>query len=147
MYLEHTFLMQANSNKSEFAGRADRGMLCLIGIRNSNCICHLLFIRCPIVYFRWARGANARGTTQERGEALLRRLSPLSLRFSPSRSLSPYPLPSAALNLSAADSRGIGFRKAGDRGRKPKGIGRMRACEFPPVPLGCHPRSVGRNCT
>ena len=29
--------------------------------------------------------------------------------------------------------------------RKPKGIGGMRACEFPPVPLGCHPRSVGRS--
>ena len=33
---------------------------------------------------------------RERGEALLRRLSPLSLRFSPSRSLFPYPLPSVA---------------------------------------------------
>ena len=42
--------------------------------------------------FHWARGANARGTTQERGEALLRRLSPLSLRFSLSRSLFPYSL-------------------------------------------------------
>ena len=35
------------------------------------------------VDFHWARGANARGRTTRRGEALLRRLSPLSLRFSP----------------------------------------------------------------
>ena len=61
----------------------------------ADCFCHLLFIRCPIVYFRWARGANARETTQERGEALLRRLSPLSLRFSLSRS----PFPDSLLSI------------------------------------------------
>ena len=26
---------------------------------DSYCFCHSLFIQCPIVYFRWARGANA----------------------------------------------------------------------------------------
>ena len=51
------------------------------------------------VDFHWARGANARGTTQERGEALLRRLSPLSLRFSLSRSPFPDSLPSVWLRI------------------------------------------------
>ena len=51
------------------------------------------------VDFHWARGANARGTTQERGEALLRRLSPLSLRFSLSRSLFPYSLLSIGFRI------------------------------------------------
>ena len=55
----------------------------------------MILIICPNVYFYWARGANARGTTQERGEALLRRLSPLSLRFSLSRS----PFPDSLLSI------------------------------------------------
>ena len=116
----------------------------------------MILIICPNVYFNWARGANARGTTQERGEALLRRLSPLSLRFSLSRS--PFPdsllsesppltfsvLPKNQLRKWSAEQGDQGVRKAGARGRKPRGIGgisRLRRIPlFPwvvtPVPLG-----------
>ena len=80
----------------------------------ADCFCHLLFNRCPIVYFRWARGANARETTQERGEALLRRLSPLSLRFSLSRSPFPHFLPSCSAFHQGSRSKGV--KGSGKRG-------------------------------
>ena len=98
------------------------------------------------VNFDWARGANARETTQERGEALLRRLSPLSLRFSLSRSPFPDSLPSDALNVDTAEQGGQGIRKAGARGRKPKGIGGMRAQRVSPCPLGLSPPIRGEKC-
>ena len=81
----------------------------------ADCFCHLLFNQCPIVDFRWARGADARETTQERGEALLRRLSPLSLRFSLSRSPFPDSLLSVWFHTHLLGSRSIGgqgIRKA-----------------------------------
>ena len=68
----------------------------------------MILIICPNVYFYWARGANARGTTQERGEALLRRLSPLSLRFSLSRSPFPDSLLSVWFHTHLLGSRSIG---------------------------------------
>ena len=88
----------------------------------------------PVSYrlFSLGAGRECEGKNHREREVFAALRSPLSLRFSPSRSLSPYPLPSAALNLSAADSRGIGFRKAGDRGRKPKGKGECELCEYPP---------------
>ena len=95
------------------------------------------------VYFNWARGANARARTIGKGDFFASLTSPLSLRFSPSRSLSPYLLLSAALNRSAADFRGMGFRKAGDRGRKPKGKGECELCEYPPSTWVVTPVSWG----
>ena len=97
----------------------------------ADCFCHLLFIRCPL-FILAGRGARMRGE-EPQGEGSLRKLrSPLSLRFSPSRSLIPYPLLSGARLLSCAELRGIGFRKAGARGRKPKGKGECELCELPP---------------
>ena len=43
----------------------------------------IVLIQCPSVRFRWARGANARGRTIERGKSSLALGSPLSLMFSP----------------------------------------------------------------
>ena len=40
-------------------------------------------------------------------------------------------------------TEGKGIRKAGARGRKPKGKGRPERQRRLPVPLGCHPRFVG----
>ena len=47
-----------------------------------------LLIFSSVVYFSWARGANARGTTQERGEALPAVAYLPSLLGFPSRALS-----------------------------------------------------------
>ena len=94
-------------------------------------LCHSLFIVSPIRIFT-GRGARMRGE-EPQGEGSLRKLrSPLSLRFSPSRSLIPYPLLSGARLLSCAKLRGQKFRKAGARGRKPKGKGECELCELPP---------------
>ena len=70
--------------------------------------------------FHWARGANARGTTQERGEALLRRLSPLSLRFSLSRSPFPDSLLSIGFRIRFwfAEHRGLRDQESGGSGAK-----------------------------
>ena len=99
----------------------------------------------PVSYrlFSLGAGRECEGKNHREREVFAALRSPLSLRFSPSRSLSPYPLPSAALNLSAADSRGIGFRKAGDRGRKPKGKGECELCEYPPSTWVVTPVSWG----
>ena len=72
------------------------------------------------VDFHWARGANARGTTQERGEALLRRLSPLSLRFSLSRSPFPDSLLSVWFRIRFwfAEHRGLRDQESGGSGAK-----------------------------
>ena len=72
------------------------------------------------VDFHWARGANARGTTQERGEALLRRLSPLSLRFSLSRSPFPDSLLSIWFRIRFwfAEHRGSRDQESGGSGAK-----------------------------
>ena len=48
---------------------------------------HPRLIVCPDVWFGWARGANARGTTQEEGKSSLRSGLPSLLGF-PSRALS-----------------------------------------------------------
>ena len=50
--------------------------------------------------FYWARGANARGRTKGKEKSSLKLGSPLSLRFSPSRSLFPYPLLSQGISHS-----------------------------------------------
>ena len=80
----------------------------------------MILIICPNVYFNWARGANARGTTQERGEALLRRLSPLSLRFSLSRSPFPDSLLSVWFRIRFwfAELRGSRDQESGGSGAK-----------------------------
>lgn len=80
----------------------------------------MILIICPNVYFNWARGANARGTTQERGEALLRRLSPLSLRFSLSRSPFPDSLLSIWFRIRFwfAEHRGSRDQESGSSGAK-----------------------------
>ena len=80
----------------------------------------MILIICPNVYFNWARGANARGTTQERGEALLRRLSPLSLRFSLSRSPFPDSLLSVWFRIRFwfAEHRGSRDQESGGTGAK-----------------------------
>ena len=80
----------------------------------------MILIFNPNVYFNWARGANARGTTQERGEALLRRLSPLSLRFSLSRSPFPDSLLSVWFRIRFwfAEHRGLRDQESGGSGAK-----------------------------
>ena len=98
---------------------------------------------CAVCLWQTCGARECEGKNYREREVFAALRSPLSLRFSPSRSLSPYPLPSAALNLSAADSRGIGFRKAGDRGRKPKGKGECELCEYPPSTWVVTPVSWG----
>ena len=92
------------------------------------------------------RGARMReGQPKKEGRRSFVAYLPSLLGF-PSRALLFLTLSSLFGSAYASGSRslgGQGIRKAGARGRKPKGIGGMRACEFPPVPLGCHPRSVG----
>ena len=56
---------------------------------------------------------------REREESLLRRLSPLSLRFSPSRSLSPYPLLSMCAPLSVRVFLGCSCLERFRRARPP----------------------------
>ena len=115
--------------------------------------------------------ANMRGTRMREGQPKKERRRSFvaylpSLLGFPSRALLFLTLSSLLGSAYAFGSRslgGQGIRKAGAhvclwqtaqfrlrnvRGRrKPKGIGGMRACEFSPVPLGCHPRFVGRNDT
>ena len=98
---------------------------------------------CAVCLWQTCGARECEGKNHREREVFAALRSPLSLRFSPSRSLSPYPLPSVALNLSAADSRGIGFRKAGDRGRKPKGKGECELCEYPPSTWVVTPVSWG----
>ena len=94
------------------------------------------------------RGARMReGQPKKEGRRSFVAYLPSLLGF-PSRALLFLTLSSLFGSAYAFGSRslgGQGIRKAGARGRKPKGIGGMRACEFSPVPLGCHPRSVGRS--
>ncbi len=58
----------------------------------------IFFIHSSNRFFHWARGASARGRTIERGKSSLVLGSPLSLRFSPSRSLFPHPLLSGGVS-------------------------------------------------
>ena len=60
---------------------------------DSYCLCHSLFILCPIVYFRRARGANVRGNHKRAGKSSLRSGLPLPLKV-PSHTLLPYSPPS-----------------------------------------------------
>ena len=103
----------------------------------------------PVSYrlFSLGAGRECEGKNHKEREVVASLRSPLSLRFSPSRSLFPYSLLSK-LRISKAlwYLGGQGIRKAGARGRKPKGIGGIsRNAAHPPVPLGCHPRTVGRS--
>ncbi len=119
---------------------------------DSYCFCHSLFILCPIVYFHWARGANARARTTRRGKIAPSSLILPSLLGFPSRALPFLTLSSLfgfTYTFGFAEHRGSRDQESGglsaslrETRRKPKGIGGMRACEFPPVPLGCHPRTV-----
>ena len=122
----------------------------LEGSARRYCFCHSLFIVCPM-FILAERGARMRGE-EPQGEGSLRKLrSPLSLRFSPTplrRCKAPSFLILSSLGarlLSCAELRGIGFRKAGARGRKPKGKGECELCELPPSTWVCHPRPVGRS--
>ena len=60
---------------------------------DSYCFCHSLFILCPIVYFRRARGANVRENHKRAGKSSLRSGLPLPLKV-PSHTLLPYYPPS-----------------------------------------------------
>ena len=130
-----------------------------------------LLIVSSTVYFNWARGANPERKPQERREMRRKRLilSP-PLRFPLRLSFLIPPLSCSALSLSLSAplcapsivfamtrkcQRGIkGVRGTGKRGLGGEkcqtgsvlgGLGECERSEFPPVPLGCHPRSVGRN--
>ena len=130
--------------------RAGQTAVCSVELVSGILIVFVIFSLSGVLSFIFAgRGAQMRGEEpQGEGRSLPAVThSPLSLRFSPSHSLFPYSLLSK-LRISKAlwYLGGQGIRKAGARGRKPKGIGGIsRNAAHPPVPLGCHPRTVGRS--
>ena len=103
----------------------------------------------------WAQGRKCKGDNSRRqGEALLRRASPYLLRVSPFQSLFPDPLTPCVrtpapfiaikrISKQKVTAQGVGIRKAGVWGRKPKGEGggaEQRRSGRPTSPFGCHPQ-------
>ena len=121
----------------------------------------LVLIHSSNKFFHWARGASARERTTGRGKSSLALGSPLSLRFSPSRSLFPYPLLSngvspmldmsrclisklaAALRYNLYQTSGLRPKGVKESGKgsareKPKGDrGNVSSRTFPLSSLGC----------
>ena len=130
---------------------------CSVELVSGILIVFVIFSLSGVLSFIFAgRGARMRGEEpQGEGRSLPAVThSPLSLRFSPSRSLFPYSHLSKlrvffvyCISKGLRSTEGKGIRKAGARGRKPKGKGRPERQRRLPFPLGCHPRFVGRNDT
>ena len=120
---------------------------CSVELVSGILIVFVIFSLTGVLSFIFAgRGARMRG---ERPQGEGRSLStiahsPLSLRSFPSRSPFPYPhLSKLRKPYETRSKRDGGIRKAGARGRKPKG-GRgisKRSLRFPLPLLGCHPRT------